>query len=169
MKKQCTKCREWKPKTDFYSSKRDGLQSHCKSCIRERISNRYRRLIQNPIFKKKELIRLRQWKKNNIQQVKATSRKWYQRIRSEALRAYGGKNPKCKCCGETAQLFLTIDHINGGGNKHRRLLKSEGRGSNFFLWLKRKKYPKGFQLLCYNCNCAKSFYGKCPHKLINKL
>ena len=34
-----------------------------------------------------------------------------------------------------------------------------------YRWLKKHGFPKeGFQLLCYNCNCAKGFFGKCPHK-----
>src|ERR1019366_4483037 len=33
------------------------------------------------------------------------------------IAAYGGK---CACCGETERIFLTIDHIGGGGAEHRR-------------------------------------------------
>ena len=30
--------------------------------------------------------------------------------------------------------------------------------------LKKLGYPKdGYQLLCHNCNCAKGWYGACPH------
>jgi len=31
------------------------------------------------------------------------------------------------------------------------------------LWLRKYNYPKGFQVLCHNCNMAKRF-GVCPHK-----
>lgn len=36
--KTCTKCNEVKPETSFFkdSNKKSGLQSHCKSCARER-------------------------------------------------------------------------------------------------------------------------------------
>jgi len=38
--KQCTKCKEVKPLSEFYKHKagKDGLTSYCKSCIREQVS-----------------------------------------------------------------------------------------------------------------------------------
>jgi hypothetical protein len=68
----------------------------------------------------------------------------------------------CVCCGETEPAFLQIDHINGGGNKHRKEL---GQGRSLYDWLRQNKYPKGFQVLCANCNSAKGHYGICPHQL----
>ena len=65
----------------------------------------------------------------------------------------------CVCCGETQPKFLAIDHIHGGGNKHIREI---GLG-NFYKWLIKNNYPKGFQVLCHNCNFAKGHYGSCPH------
>jgi hypothetical protein len=38
-------------------------------------------------------------------------------LREEALTYYG---KACACCGEDRVKFLTIDHTNGGGNKHRK-------------------------------------------------
>jgi hypothetical protein len=81
-------------------------------------------------------------------------------LRAEVLAHYGNK---CACCGETHPEFLGIDHINGGGNKHRRE-PGVGSGAGFYLWLKKHHYPEGFQVLCHNCNLAKGFYGYCPHK-----
>jgi len=31
-------------------------------------------------------------------------------------------------------------------------------------WLMKNKLPKGFQVLCWNCNTTKELYGLCPHK-----
>jgi hypothetical protein len=82
--------------------------------------------------------------------------------RKEVLGHYGGK---CTCCGETTYEFLAIDHINNDGAKHRREV---GGSRGLFLWLRRHNYPDGFQILCHNCNCAKAYYGECPHKkLVN--
>ncbi len=62
---------------------------------------------------------------------------------------YGGE---CVICAEKQPLFLTIDHINGGGNKDR---KSGVVGVAFYRKLIRDGYPHGdLQLLCYNCNCG---------------
>lgn len=78
--------------------------------------------------------------------------------RLAALNHYGGK---CACCGETTYEFLAIDHINGGGNEHRKAI---GVGRHIIRWLIKNNYPEGFQVLCHNCNVAKGFHGECPHK-----
>ena len=91
--------------------------------------------------------------------------RWRQ-IRQEVLDHYGNK---CACCGETMPEFLSIDHIHGGGNGHRKSLEENGmkkhHGTGFYKWLIDNNYPDGFQLLCHNCNFAKGHYGKCPHEL----
>lgn len=70
--------------------------------------------------------------------------------------------PCCACCDETEPVFLAIDHENGGGNKHRAKIGSKG-GYSFYLWLVRSKFPKGFRVMCHNCNMAISILGYCPH------
>ena len=74
---------------------------------------------------------------------------------------YGGK---CVCCGQTNLLFLTIDHINGGGNAHARKV---GRGAAIYRWIKRNNFPHNFRVLCASCNygIARN-QGICPHKQI---
>lgn len=64
------------------------------------------------------------------------------------------------CCGETEEAFLQIDHINNDGAAHRRQLKE----ASIYKWLRKHKYPIGFQLLCANCNFAKGKNGRCPHE-----
>jgi hypothetical protein len=67
----------------------------------------------------------------------------------------------CECCGEPLVEFLTIDHINGGGNKHR---KSIGN-IHFYSWLIKNNFPIGYRTLCMNCNFATRYGAVCPHKL----
>lgn len=77
------------------------------------------------------------------------------------IEAYDGS---CVCCGEDNPFFLTIDHIANDGAKHRR---NSGifSGTSMYQWLKRNGYPKdNFQLLCFNCNDSKAYYGYCPHQ-----
>lgn len=93
--------------------------------------------------------------------------------RIAALIAYGGKNPICSCpeCSENRLPFLCIDHINGGGCKHRKELckdqysnrdgKCSPGGGVFYRWLRKNSYPSGYRVLCYNCNTARS-NGPCP-------
>ena len=85
------------------------------------------------------------------------------RLKAAAFAAYGGA--VCACCGETEPAFLTIDHINGGGNKHRKSI-AEGTGtSKMWIWLRNNGYPPGFQILCANCNFGRwRNGGVCPHK-----
>lgn len=84
-------------------------------------------------------------------------RNFQRRVRIEAIIHYGGR---CACCGEDEIKFLTIEHPNGGGHQER---KKNGY-SQMGYWLKKNGWPKGYEVLCYNCNCAKGNYGVCPHK-----
>lgn len=85
----------------------------------------------------------------------------YRRHRLTALQAYGGEKPACVCCGETVLLFLSLDHVDGGGRKHRQ----ETGGGGFYIWLQRHDYPAGFQVLCHNCNLGRQLNGgTCPHQ-----
>ena len=40
----------------------------------------------------------------------------------------------------------------------------ELKGEKLNRWLKNNNYPKGFQILCWNCNFAKGVLGQCPHQ-----
>lgn len=81
---------------------------------------------------------------------------WWYKVR--VIEAYSPGVPHCEYCGLTNMEALTIDHVNGGGNKHRRELGSSG-GNAFYRWLYNNNYPPGFQVLCYNCNAVKHTYG----------
>ena len=120
---------------------------------------------ENNLQKMKEL--KEKWIKNNPKKYKEQKRRSHWNIKVKTLKHYGGENPKCACCGEKEIKFLTIDHINNNGAKHRKELKKSGY--NFYYWLKRNKYPSEYQVLCFNCNIAKGLYGKCPHnkKILN--
>ena len=69
-------------------------------------------------------------------------------------------------------MFLAVDHMDESGAEHRRSItgrrRSEGGGGcpSIALWLKREGFPPGFQILCHNCNWAKS-RGGCPHNKEN--
>ena len=103
----------------------------------------------------------KKWRKENPDKVRANRYVTRDKLRMDVLNAYGHR---CQCCGETQKEFLAIDHINGGGNEHKRSLGLKSAQA-FYTWLRTNNYPKeNFQILCHNCNMAKGFYGKCPHK-----
>jgi len=88
-----------------------------------------------------------------------SGRKTLAKLREQVIQAYGG--PECVCCGETERAFLCIDHVRGGGYKHR---KEIGTGS-LYRWLRKNGFPPGFQVLCFNCNMGKVLnHGICPHE-----
>jgi len=83
-------------------------------------------------------------------------------LKSEILAAYGG--PVCACCFEDNAKFLSIDHIDGGGNAHRKAI-GVSAGHGFYAWLKVNNFPPGFRVLCYNCNFGRAKNdGICPHE-----
>lgn len=85
---------------------------------------------------KEELrIRNKEWRTKNRPSLNKKKVQYLTDIREQVITAFGGK---CQCCGETDHRFLTLDHINGRKDK--------------------------FQILCFNCNCAKGIYGICPHQ-----
>lgn len=142
MEKLCSRCSK-NPRHDAY---------WCKKCLQEKGRILYAR------NKKKYKDKAIQWRLDNYEKSKEIRRRSNHKLRQMALDAYGRK---CACCEESEEKFLSIDHKDGGGGKHRKEIGS----SHIYSWLKRNNYPTNFQTLCHNCNMAKGFYGKCPHKL----
>jgi len=78
----------------------------------------------------------------------------------EALKVYGGDPPRCYCCGETIVMLLGLDHIEGGGTKHRREVTTR-----MYEWAKRNNWPKIFRVACHSCNLGAHLNGgTCPHQ-----
>jgi len=100
------------------------------------------------------------WTENNRQKRRSYNKKYYVKARIEALQHYSGKSPLCACCGEPRLPFLVIDHVDGGGHQHRKTLGV----ANIYIWLRLQNYPKGFRVLCHNCNMALGLYDQCPHQ-----
>jgi hypothetical protein len=90
-------------------------------------------------------------------------RAYNQKLKDEVFDAYGGY--VCACCNEAEPSFLQIDHIMQDGYKLR---KEQGQGGQLYAWLRRNKYPDGYQVLCANCNWARARRdnpnGICPHQ-----
>lgn len=156
--KHCHHCNQDFPASkEFWHanrSRKDGLCAWCKVCNRahaKKYSDAHPQLYRDAAKK---------WRQNNLERSREKSRKWYSDLRLETLLHYGGSPPKCACCGESQLEFLAIDHINGGGRQSR--LK-HGRGGQYFQRLRKLGWPEGYQVLCHNCNVAKSYYGACPH------
>jgi hypothetical protein len=82
-----------------------------------------------------------------------------EKLKLEVFAAYGNS---CVCCGEDNLLFLTLDHVNDDGSKHRNEIGGHART---YRWARQNNYPETLQILCANCNQGKKLNGGvCPHK-----
>lgn len=148
----CKKCLfpDTKPKMlilPYYSAYSDEYKT---------IHNRIWYRIHKKIIRKKQAVYREQHKEEHINYNK----EMYKKLRKEVFSYYG---EKCACCGESEMEFLGIDHINGGGTKHK---KKVGHGIQLFRWIIKNNFPNNLQILCHNCNIAKSDKREfiCPHK-----
>jgi hypothetical protein len=98
--------------------------------------------------------------------IRIQHKKWRDALKLEVIQIYGGKCA-CKGCTVTHPDFLTVDHKNNDGAKHRKQMRSGKKVkslTSFYAWLKKRGFPKDrFQLLCWNCNLSKYQHGSCPH------
>jgi hypothetical protein len=154
--KACKVCGDRLPLTAF-----DGYHGLvCRACRKQRDSDRYR------ADRERILARNAEWRKHNAQpdspyriRQRHLQRERKAHIKRVVYEHYGGF--VCACCGETEPIFLTIDHINNDGNKHRR---ETGKVETAY-WLYLNGLPDGFRVLCYNCNIGRARNGGvCPHE-----
>lgn len=126
--KVCTMCKIEKPVSEFYVTQ-GHLFPRCAECSRKR---------------------------RRTQEYRANEQARFAATKLEVLAHYGKDGaPVCVVCGESRVLCLSIDHINGGGMKHRKLVTGGSGGGRFYSWLKRNGYPEGYQTLCMNDNFLK--------------
>jgi len=105
--------------------------------------------------------------KVHMQSPMAIKRRRQRRDTKEfVLRSYSKGKPKCACCGFSNFNGLALDHIYGRKQMgHSRDFSSDDlRMTLKKEYKKTGKWPSGFQVLCHNCNSAKSDTGVCPHK-----
>lgn len=141
--KICGRCKVEKPRSEFgkATARHDGLQWNCLACTKE-------------------------FRRANV--ANGNQRRWNAehraRLKHECFMAYGGY--VCACCGETEVKFLTIDHVDGIPEGHRRddPIRRRKSGTDVYRDLKQNGWPKGYAVLCMNCNWAKGQYGACPHE-----
>lgn len=80
--------------------------------------------------------------------------------KQKVIYEYSNGTNVCVSCGFKDIRALTIDHINGDGSIERKLLGNKGRGSHFYIYLKINNFPKGYQVLCMNCQFIKRHNNK---------
>jgi len=142
-----------------YKNKEDRKKYYKKN--KDEINKKRRKYNKKPEVKKRKVREFKRWREKNKEKLLIKNREYHKKYREKAKRLvfehYGNK---CACCGESNIKFLSIDHINGGGTKHKKQTYSKNA-----LWIVKNNFPKGFQILCFNCNWGKyNNGGVCPHK-----
>lgn len=138
--KTCKDCGQTKPLSEFgkKATCRDGHDTLCRPC---------------------KNAALKAWRAANREHRNAWHVQNRRKRKAVVMERLGGR---CVCCGETELVFLTIDHVEGGGTAERRTRKEA------YTWerVKKEGYPEGrYQVLCWNCNAAKHFDPLgCPHQ-----
>jgi hypothetical protein len=101
----------------------------------------------------------RKWYAKNPEKRRAAAAKWEEKNRGRRYDTYEarkirvlthyGKDGKLQCCWPECSVndpdILTLDHINNGGAKDRKL-----KGQATYLVVEREGFPEGFQTLCCN-------------------
>lgn len=166
--KTCIDCAQTLPIDSFYTTHRGGTMPRCKTCHNKR---RYeqrkthgtcikcaRPTVENTKYCEHHLSYLREYNKGRV--AKGIAQKHRDSLRDRVYDHYGRK---CVCCGETHWSVLQLDHVNGGGEEHR---KSIGTASHaLYRWIIRNNFPDDIQVLCANCNFSKYRNGgTCFHK-----
>lgn len=151
-KKLCSRCHTWKKLAQFKRKKgyTDGHFCWCKKC----------QLAYGTKYRKDNPTKKQDWYRANRSDAIAYAKRNYNRMKNEVYEHYGNK---CSCCEETEIRFLTIDHKNGGGTRHKA--EVGGGGWPMYRWIIKNDFPDELQLLCANCNLGKyRNNGICPHK-----
>ena len=170
--KRCSTCSQVKSLGEFSpkASAKTGRHSQCKKCRREirraraeAINLKRRKAYKNSPRQRAALREAcKRYRESNRDYLRQKYKERHIEQRKRILAKYGGK---CACpgCGETRFEFLAIDHKNGNGDADRLRC---GGASNLYALLDKSPVLEGYRLLCHNCNCARGFYGYCPHDKI---
>jgi hypothetical protein len=113
------------------------------------------------VNREKVLQNCRRYRKDNPRctiKTAEASRSHWTRVKLKVFNHYG---TECACCGQDVFEFMTIDHIHGGGCKHRKQLGKSGIA--FYLHLIKEGFPPGYQTLCWDCQHGRRI-GFCPDK-----
>ena len=118
-----------------------------------------KRKVYNKIYyqenREKILEHCGQYNQEHKEEYRAYHKQYSSKVKMDAFIHYGNGKLACVKCGFDDIRALSIDHIDGGGGKHRRSLGTQGWSRSFYVWLRKQGYPEGYQTLCMNCQWIK--------------
>ena len=117
----------------------------CRKCSIER-ANQW-----NQSHKERHSMNTKTYRQKHIGEVKKRLHNYNQRIKYAVISHY---SPSLNCvnCSVDNIHVLTVHHINNDGARDRIL---RGLGSAFYRSLIKEGFPKGYEILCMNCNYLK--------------
>ena len=159
--KKCSACGRLLSRSDFYPNRSHagGISNRCRACCKIYNHEHYLRVRTSPAYQCRAKEYARKWHLKNRERRNPLIAQRDKDLRNQCIQYYG-KN--CVCCGENRREFLSIDHINGGGNQHRQKI-----GNKTWRWLIKNNFPPGFRVLCHNCNQSLGYNGYCPHQTLS--
>ena len=157
LRKWCNRCRKDVDVELFgkNSLTKSGLSCYCKECELKRQKKEYK------INRQKRIDSTMKHRMKNKEAFLEYTKNHRLKIRSKVLELYGGK---CSCCNESIEPFLTMDHIQRDGHKHRKGIGSIGTYREMIRNVDHSKY----RILCMNCNWAIRGGKVCPHQQVSK-
>jgi hypothetical protein len=144
----------------------DSLRYKSGSCIQCVKESAIRRREEISVYRKKyhakyyqdnkERIKkkIKQYCNDNKEKVSGRRQDYLHRVKLDVLFYYSDGTMACLNCGISDVDVLCLDHINNDG-KHDRV-----RWRNMHVYAKKRNYPNGLQVLCYNCNMKKEIERK---------
>lgn len=137
--KACSRCAHVKPLIGFKPDVRfsSGRRPECRKCAapaRRLEGKRYR---NTPNGRKTRIKCFNRYINTDAGKIarRETAKRVRIKLKLEALTAYSKGKPKCICCGIARIEFLSIDHINGNGRKHRDAVCGGQGGTDFYLFI----------------------------------
>lgn len=158
--KTCSSCQQNLPIELFYKhgAHSDGLSTYCKECTKVYNKNIYHsKYKNNPDYKGRVKVYRERYHLKNLEKEREKNRRNHRLQKRMCIDHFGGK---CACCGESRIEFLGLDHVDGDGRRHRKVI-----GDIIYRWLIKNNFKSTVRLrvLCHNCNMAIGFHGYCPH------
>lgn len=146
---------KWKYSWTKYNKSKSGKEYHQKYYFQNKSIISTKKKIHHQKYYKENLVEMRAKRLNYYYSNKDKLRNYQRQLRiqnkHDVIFHYSNGLMECKACAIRTFEILTLDHLYGNGNKHRKAINS----LSIWSWIKRMKYPKGYQVLCYNCNVLK--------------
>ncbi len=139
-------------------------EKHRRYSLKHYRKNRKKYIEKNREWRENNKDKLTKYRDDNRERFNESSVERWKNNRLKVITHYSNNTMQCNDCKDNHYEFLTVDHIDGGGKKHRE----EIGGGHLVSWLIRNNFPEGFQVLCYNCNLSKGYKNNASNNNVSR-